>query len=72
MARKMKAKFRSNARAIKKARCGRESYAMSTRRGMRCVRICSTYGSWKIPRFAKTSTCKGRKARSWRSIAGGR
>lgn len=67
------ARRRSRGRKIgKRVSCSTKAFKMSTRRGPRCVRVCTAYGGWKIPRFAKSSTCRSSKARSWKSIRGGR
>lgn len=63
---------RGRRRIGKRVSCSAKAYKMSTRRGPRCVQVCIAYGGWKIPRFAKNSKCRSSKARSWRSIAGGR
>jgi len=69
MARRRRRGRRSFGRRVS---CSVKAYKMSTRRGPRCVRVCTTPGGWKIPRFAKSSTCRHGKARRWSSIRGGR
>lgn len=69
----MRKRGRRRGRRIgKRVVCSVKSYKMSTKRGPRCVAVCSTPGGWKIPRFRKSSSCARGKARSWKSIRGAR